>query len=184
MRRIAMCCIALTAFAACAGDSPPPTSAPDPASTPTPTPFTYATRAQRIEETVELDVGGRLITAEIADERPEISTGLMHRTALPDDAGMLFLLPLPQSRGFYMFQTRIPLSIAYMTRVDERTFEIVGLRDMEPCPHPGPKDCPSYPPEPVGTFYDATLEVNQGFFADAGVEVGDRITVSKVPGRE
>ncbi|MEX2394625.1 MAG: DUF192 domain-containing protein [Actinomycetota bacterium] len=188
MRRIAVIVLLLAATGACAGDSPPPTSAPQPTTTgagrgaalPSTTPWPSgitapaATEAQSIDETVDLQVGDRTITAEIADEAYEIRTGLMFRDSLAEDAGMIFLLQAPQSRGFWMKNTRVPLSIAYMNRLGAATFEVVAIRDMEPC---RTQDCPGYPPEPTGTAYNSALEVNEGVLADAGVKAGDRITV-------
>jgi uncharacterized membrane protein (UPF0127 family) len=162
---------------ACGRGDPPPTSAPEPTTAPSATPaLTVAvpTEALYIDEKVEVAVGDRTVTAEVADDPIEIRTGLMFRDSLADDAGMLFLLPAAQTRGFWMKNTRIPLSIAYMNRVDEFTFEVVSMRDMEPC---RTDTCPGYPPEPAGTSYNATLEVNQGFLATAGVEVGDELTI-------
>ena len=111
--------------------------------------------------------------AEIADEHPERLLGLMNRRSLDRDAGMLFVFPAKSSGGFWMKNTLIPLSIAYMGRTDDDAFEVLAILDMEPCTEPS---CPSYPP---GETYDAALEVNQGWFADAGVRAGDVATLGR-----
>jgi uncharacterized membrane protein (UPF0127 family) len=116
--------------------------------------------------------GGRIAAEVVADDASR-ARGLMHRSQLAPDAGMLFVFPGRQGsdHGFWMKNTLIPLSIAYMVWAGETTLEVVAVRDMEPCRRP---DCPSYPP---GVPYDAALEVNQGWFAEHGVGIGSRATV-------
>ena len=113
------------------------------------------------------------IRAELAVTAEEMQRGLMFREDIAPNAGMLFLYQLPDSDGFYMKNTLIPLSIAYMRSAGGRRYRVVAIRDMEPCPR-SVEDCPTYPP---GAYYDAALEVNQGWFADAGVKVGTIATV-------
>ncbi|WP_194755724.1 DUF192 domain-containing protein [Aliidiomarina indica] len=100
-----------------------------------------------------------------ADER---SRGLMFREDLPDQQGMLFVYPEPRQLSFWMYNTRIPLDIAYM---NDR-FEILEILSMEPCPHTIAALCPSYPSSQSGSV---ALEVNQGQFAKWGVSVGHRL---------
>ena len=126
-------------------------------------------------DTVEVAFDGASVDAEIADEHEERVLGLMHRTDLGDDAGMLFVFPAASSGGFWMKNTLIPLSIAYMDRTGERSFEIVAILDMEPCPAEQ-TECPTDPP---GRAYDAALEVNEGWFTDNGVEVGAEATLDR-----
>lgn len=118
------------------------------------------------------------IQAEIA-ERPEQRTqGLMERTSLPDNAGMIFLFDEPQEigSGFYMFRTRIPLDIAF---IDE-SGRIVSIMGMEPCNSPNPATCRRYSP---GVPYSAALEVNRNFFSHHGIDIGDRVTLIRPDGR-
>lgn len=113
--------------------------------------------------TVTLNVGGHVVQAEYAAEPRTLSEGLMHRTALAADAGMLFELGEPDIHCFWMKNTLIPLSIAFI----DRNGRIVGIQDMQPrslAPH-----CPATP-------ITQALEMNQGWFARAGVRPGDRVT--------
>jgi hypothetical protein len=119
---------------------------------------------------------GAEAAAEVATTKDQIETGLMFRETLGADDGMLFLFTFSLSDGFYMKNTVIPLSIAYMRRVDAARYEVVGILDMEPCPK-GTKACPTYPP---GASYEAALEMNQGWFDDHDVEVGAEMTVDGV----
>lgn len=117
---------------------------------------------------IETEDGPVLVNAEVADTPERQQLGLMHRTELADDAGMVFLFFQDTSAGFWMKNTLIPLSIAFF----EGNGEIVALLDMEPCET---DPCPTY--EPGGTYRGA-LEVNQGAFEEWGVEVGDIVRVS------
>ena len=108
-----------------------------------------------------------LVDVEIADSDEERQTGLMNRDSLPEDAGMLFVYFEPMTSGFWMKDTRIPLSIAFID--EEET--ITEILDMEPCT----KDpCPVYTPR---SEYVAALEVNQGAFDEWGVDEGDTVRV-------
>lgn len=126
-------------------------------------------------DTVDVSFGDATVVAEIADEHSERLLGLMHRPSLRRDAGMLFVFPAKSSGGFWMKNTLIPLQIAYLGRTGELSYEVIAILDMEPCPAEEER-CPNYPP---GRPYDAALEVNQGWFDEAGVEVGDEAKLSR-----
>jgi uncharacterized membrane protein (UPF0127 family) len=111
----------------------------------------------------------RVVNVEIADEPAERQLGLMNRTRLGANDGMLFLFGRPTTTGFWMKNTLIPLSIAYLRDLGEGRFEVVNILDMEPCRLADTSRCPRYRP---GASYHAALEVNQGWFEDAGIEVG------------
>ena len=93
--------------------------------------------------------------------------GLMGRTQLPARAGMVFRYPDDHQGGFWMKNTLIPLSIAYF----DAEGVVHTVLDMEPCTT---QDCPSYPPDAP---YRGALEVNQGFFAEIGLEPGWRVVL-------
>ena len=103
------------------------------------------------------------VRVEIADEPDEQARGLMGRTALGEGRGMLFVFPSEEVRSFWMKDTLIPLSIAYMD--DEG--RIIDIQDM--------KALDDEPPHYVSAGPARyALEVNKGFFDGRGVEVGDR----------
>ncbi len=106
------------------------------------------------------------VRAEVADERAERQTGLMGRTELAQDAGMLFVFGWERNLSFWMRNTLIPLSIAYIA-ADGR---IVDIQDMEPLDD----EPPSYASAEPAKY---ALEVNQGFFAERGVEVGGTVEI-------
>jgi uncharacterized membrane protein (UPF0127 family) len=103
------------------------------------------------------------VRVEIADDASEQSRGLMYRTALAEDRGMLFVFPDEEERSFWMRNTLIPLSIAFM----DSEGRIVDLQDMKPLDD----DPPHYVSAEPAQY---ALEANKGFFEERGVEVGDR----------
>ncbi|MDQ3708393.1 MAG: DUF192 domain-containing protein [Actinomycetota bacterium] len=119
--------------------------------------------------TVALTLSGpgsqHTLQVEVADDPEERSRGLMDRTELAADGGMVFRFPSDTDGGFWMKNTRIPLSIAFFNRRGE----ILRVLDMEPC---SADPCPTYDPE---VAYRGALEVNQGYFDELGVEEGWRV---------
>jgi hypothetical protein len=115
-------------------------------------------------QTVTLQVGAGRIVAEVADTEAERSEGLMHRRELPEDRGMLFVYHRDQKLSFWMKDTTIPLSIAFIA-ADGTVREI---HDMKPLSL-----------RPVESRYSVryALEVRQGTFERLGVEPGDRIVI-------
>ena len=117
--------------------------------------------------TVAIDASGGQrveVEVEIADDYAERQRGLMERTELAENAGMLFVFDREQQLSFWMRNTLIPLSIAYID-ADER---IIDIQDMQPLDETGH---PSAEP----AMY--ALEVNQGFFDERGVGVGDGVAL-------
>lgn len=98
----------------------------------------------------------------VADDDLLRQRGLMERTSLPSGAGMLFVFEEPSDGGFWMKNTLIPLSIAFIDD-DGRVLETL---DMEPCEA---DPCQVYTP---GVTYRYALEVNRGFLDDHGVTTG------------
>jgi len=103
------------------------------------------------------------VRVEIADEPSEQAKGLMYRTALAENRGMLFVFRKEERLSFWMKNTLIPLSVAFM----DSEGRIVDIQDMKPLDD----DPPSYVSAEPARY---ALEVNQGFFEERGVEVGDR----------
>lgn len=117
------------------------------------------------QELVDLPVGSHMFRVEVADEPEERQRGLMFRSQLDPDHGMLFVFPDSQLRSFWMANTAIPLSIAYIGADGV----IQEIYDMQPFSR---ASVPSRAP----AMY--ALEVNQGRFAEVGVGVRDRIDLS------
>ena len=113
----------------------------------------------------------RTIDSLIADDLTERAYGLMYRKRLAPEKGMAFLFPDEQQGGFWMKNTLIPLSIAFIDSNDV----VIDILDMTPC---WQDPCPSYTP---GGAYTTALEVNRGAFDRWGIEPGDRIEVTPDP---
>lgn len=142
-----------------------PTASPATATPPPVSPTTQAQPegtpvAERVTLVLDGGAGAQVeVQAELAIDREQRSLGLMHRETLAEGTGMLFVFPGDTETGFWMANTKVPLSIAFI----DADGAIVGLDDMQPLsteihPPPGP--------------YRYALEVPQGFFARQGVEAG------------
>lgn len=121
-------------------------------------------------EIVELPVGGHIFTVELAQTAAQREQGLMFRQELPADSGMLFIFEESAPRAFWMRNTYIPLSIAY---IDARG-RILEIYDMKPLSEALVR---SRSPAKYA------LEVNQGRFAEVGVSRGDVLDLSVLPRR-
>ena len=105
------------------------------------------------------------IDVEIADTNARRSRGLMFRQSLPADEGMIFLFAADTSGGFWMKDTFVALSIAYI----DSSGVIITIREMEPLS--------TVIVSPSGPYRWA-LEMNQGWFESNGVSVGDGVRFS------
>lgn len=114
---------------------------------------------------IEAGSGEIRVHVEIAATYEAKVKGLMERRSLPADGGMVFLRDEARDGAFWMKDTLIPLSLAVWGE-DGR---ILAVLDMEPC---RADPCPTYDP---GVAWMGAVEVNQGFFEDSGVEIGDRL---------
>jgi uncharacterized protein len=133
------------------------------AAPPTPSDCTVPTFAYR-HGTVSFTEHGQTaeVRVEIADTLDSRDVGLMCRTALDADTGMLFVFEDDTGGSFWMKNTLIPLSIAF---IDARR-HVVAIKDMPVEPDPSrPKRF--YSP---AHQYRYALEVNQGFFAQHGLD--------------
>ncbi len=102
------------------------------------------------------------ITVELAATDEARTRGLMFRDALPEEAGMLFLFANDQRGGFWMKNTRIPLTIAYL----DSSGRVLELHDGRPL-----DEAALLPSQP----YRFALEVNQGWFGRHGLGVGAKV---------
>ena len=110
-----------------------------------------------------------VLQVEVADTAAARAQGLMHRKRLAANAGMLFVFEETSSWGFWMKNTLIPLSIAFIGE----DWRIVDIVDMPVAPDPANGPFPIYESKKP---YRYALEVNQGFFVSKGLDVGARAT--------
>jgi uncharacterized membrane protein (UPF0127 family) len=112
---------------------------------------------------VELKILETALTAEVADTPQASENGLMFRDSLPENRGMLFVFDQPKKASFWMRNTRIPLSIAYL----DSTGKILEIKSMKPLDEtvvPSVSDQVAY-----------ALEVNQGWFDRHGIAAGAKV---------
>jgi len=115
---------------------------------------------------IPLYIGQKEIWVEVAKTPEERSYGLMGRKNLGKDEGMLFIFETEDRHGFWMKNTFIPLSIAFI----DKNGRIVWITDMKPLTLDS-----HVPPQPV--LY--ALEMNKGWFSSRGIKVGDMVRFSK-----
>ena len=113
--------------------------------------------------TVRLNAGIHNIQAELAQTPEQRSVGLMHRRAMDTPHGMLFAFEQPATQCFWMKNTLLPLSIAFLA--DDGT--VVNVADMQP--QTTESHCSTQPVR-------YALEMNQGWFAKRGVRNGSKLT--------
>ncbi|WP_409450551.1 DUF192 domain-containing protein [Aquabacterium sp. J223] len=109
-----------------------------------------------------LRAGFHMIRAEVAQTEAQRQVGLMHRREMGANDGMLFIFEAPATHCFWMRNTLLPLSIAFVAD-DGR---IVNIADMKP--QTTDSHCAT---EPVRM----ALEMNQGWFAKRGLVAGSRL---------
>ena len=109
-----------------------------------------------------LQVGMHSIRAQLALTPAQRQIGLMFRPSMPSHEGMLFVFDGVDRQCFWMRNTLIPLSIAFLA--DDGT--VVNLADMKP--QSDESHCSAKPVR-------YALEMNQGWFAKRGIKPGTRI---------
>jgi len=111
---------------------------------------------------VDTKAGQKLFSIEIADESSEQERGLMFRTEMPDDRGMLFPLNVTREASFWMENTPMPLDLLFIGE-DGRVKAILKGQPF------------SRAPISPGVPVRFVLELKEGISARNGIEPGDRL---------
>ncbi|MCD6077713.1 MAG: hypothetical protein K0R89_1651 [Ramlibacter sp.] len=111
---------------------------------------------------VRLTTGMHAIDAQVASTPDQRMTGLMHRKEMPQNEGMLFVFESPSQQCFWMKNTLLPLSIAFVA--DDGT--IVNIDEMKA--QTLDSHCSERPVRYV-------LEMNTGWFARKGIKAGAKL---------
>jgi uncharacterized membrane protein (UPF0127 family) len=114
----------------------------------------------RSGDVIQLEIQDKRLLVEVASDSTAMIVGLMNRTELPEKRGMLFIYRKRQELKFWMRNTLIPLSIAFLSDKGK----ILQIEHMKP------KDETNTRSKNKVRF---ALEVNQGWFQRNGVRVGD-----------
>jgi len=112
-----------------------------------------------------LSIGIHQLQVQVAQTPEQHATGLMYRTEMPQQEGMLFVFATPSQQCFWMKNTQIPLTAAFVA--DDGT--IVNLEDMQA--QTTQSHCSAKPVRYV-------LEVNQGWFAKRGLKAGTKLSAT------
>ena len=112
--------------------------------------------------TTTLTIGTHKLTAEVATTAEQRQTGLMNRFSLKPDHGMLFVFERAEPLSFWMRNTFIALSIAFISADGT----ILNIEDMQP-----QTDDPHW--SKGAALY--TLEMKKGWFAERGIVAGNRV---------
>ena len=115
---------------------------------------------------ITITVKGSALTAELATTPAARGCGLSQRDKLSQNHGMLFVFPDQRPRNFWMKDTSIPLSIAFL----DDSGSIFSIQDMVPM-----QTATQYPSLQPAKY---ALEVNQGWFSRHGIEVGDAVKIN------
>ena len=120
---------------------------------------------------IQLRIGEQRIDAEVAANVEQRAIGLMHRFSLRPDHGMIFVFARSEPLGFWMKNTYMPLSIAFI----DRGGRILNIEDMAP--------------QTEETHWSRgpaqyALEMRKGWFRDKGIQPGDRVAGLPPPGKE
>ena len=118
--------------------------------------------------TATISINGHPLTVELATTPAARGCGLSHRQELPKNQGMLFVFSDLRPRNFWMKDTFIALSIAYL----DKAGQIFSTQDMVPL-----QTDEQYPSSRPAAY---ALEVNQGWFHSHGIDVGDVVEI-KLP---
>jgi uncharacterized protein len=116
---LAMVALSLAALAGCGRDN---------SESATPAVLPMPTKAQPRLQTIRLWLGPAEINAELALTPQQTQTGMMFRKEMKEDEGMLFVFPFPHQASFWMKNTFVPLSAAYI----DPAGMILEIRDFEP----------------------------------------------------
>lgn len=124
---------------------------------------------QMLPISAQAEIRGQRISLEVARTRQQQQMGLMYRTSLADNRGMLFPFDPPQPTSFWMKNTKIPLDMIFLR--DGQVKAIVA--NVPPCKA---DPCPSYGPENT-ILIDQVIELRAGRAAELGLKVGDRVSI-------
>ncbi|MDQ3961908.1 MAG: DUF192 domain-containing protein [Thermoproteota archaeon] len=106
------------------------------------------------------------VFVEVPDDREEFARGLMFRSHLPWNAGMLFAFHEEEPRRFWMKNTLIPLDMIFI----DSSSKIIDIKEnVPPCKQ---EECPTYPSREPAQY---VLEVNAGFVQEKGIRIGDEL---------
>lgn len=146
---------------------PPVATPPDPSSGEA---VQVSNVGQSLPISAKVAVGGQVIQLEVAKTPDQQAMGLMFRTELAPDRGMLFPFNPPRPVGFWMKNTLIELDMVFL-----RNGKVVAVASNVPPCKADP--CPAYGPE---ASIDQVIELRGGRAKELGIKAGDRLAIQPV----
>ena len=120
-------------------------------------------------------MNGESIELEVTETTQQQALGLMFRSQLPDNRGMLFSFPQPRNARFWMKDVPVPLDMVFL-----RNSEVIEIAaEVPPCAN---LPCPAYGPEQA--LVDQVIELRSGRAAEIGLQPGDVVTISPISSAE
>ena len=130
-------------------------------------------QAQQLPIEATVVIAGEKIKLEVARSPEQQAIGLMSRSSLADNRGMLFVFDPPRLTRFWMKNVLIPLDMIFLQQG-----KIIAVEhDVPPCPS---DPCPTYGPLREIRI-DQVLELNGGRAKALGLKVGDRLSIEFQP---
>jgi uncharacterized membrane protein (UPF0127 family) len=123
---------------------------------------------QKLPISASVNIANQRIMFEVARKPHQLSKGLMYRTSLAADRGMLFVYEPPQPVSFWMRNMKIPLDMVFLRDGRVKLLKV----NVPPCPVNS--SCPIYETD---TAIDQVIELRAGRAAQLGLKVGDRVNV-------
>jgi uncharacterized membrane protein (UPF0127 family) len=121
--------------------------------------------------TVNMQLGNKNFTLEVADQTDTRTYGLMRRDSMPADHGMIFVFKDEEKLGFWMKNTRIPLDIIYIDALGQ----VVSVKQMKPY------DLSTVPSDGPAKY---AIELNKGAAEAAGVKAGMTLKLPDVKAKD
>jgi uncharacterized membrane protein (UPF0127 family) len=121
--------------------------------------------------TVNMQLGNKNFTLEVADQTDSRTYGLMRRDSMPEDHGMIFVFKDEEKLGFWMKNTRIPLDIIYINAAGQ----VVSVKQMKPY------DLSTVPSDGPAKY---AIELNKGAAEAAGVKAGMTLKLPDVKAKD
>ncbi|NJM96803.1 MAG: DUF192 domain-containing protein [Phormidesmis sp. RL_2_1] len=131
-------------------------------------PITLSGPGQLLPITATAEMKGEVFELEVAQTQFEQALGLMFRSALPDNRGMLFPFDPPRPTSFWMKDVPVPLDMVFL-----RHGKVIAIAaEVPPCPS---EPCPSYGPS--NQLIDNVLELRSGRAAEIDLQPGDTVII-------
>ncbi len=169
MTSILLACILLGCSSSVPAEPPTirPPSATTPSANPSATVRTATNSGQTLPLSARINVADQVIQLEVARTAAQQEIGLMYRTELANDRGMVFPFDPPRRVAFWMKNTLIPLDMVFLLKGKVQAVS----SNVQPCKA---DPCPIYGPN---ALVDQVIELRAGRAQELGLKQGDRLVL-------